>query len=44
MIVHVSGKLVYKEPTSAIIDVNGLGYKVYISLNSYNELQRKSVV
>ena len=38
MIVHVSGKLVYKEPTSAIIDVNGLGYKIYISLNSYNEL------
>ena len=38
MIVHVSGKLVYKEPTSAIIDVNGLGYKIHISLNSYNEL------
>ena len=38
MIVHVSGKLVYKEPTSAIIDVNGLGYKIYISLNSHNEL------
>ena len=38
MIVHVSGKLVYKEPNSTIVDVNGLGYKIYISLNSYNEL------
>ena len=38
MIVHVSGKLVYKEPSSVIIDVNGIGYKLYISLNSYNNL------
>jgi len=38
MIVHISGKLVYKEPTSAIIDVNGIGYKLHISLNSYNAL------
>ena len=38
MIVHISGKLVYKEPTSVIIDVNGIGYKLHISLNSYNAL------
>ena len=38
MIVHVSGKLVYKDPSSVIIDVNGIGYKLYISLNSYNNL------
>ena len=38
MIVHVSGKLVFKEPSSVIIDVNGIGYKLHISLNSYNNL------
>ena len=38
MIVHLSGKLIFKDPSYAIIDVQGVGYKVYISLNSYNTL------
>ena len=38
MIVHLSGKLIFKEPSYAIIDVKGVGYKVNISLNTFNTL------
>ena len=40
MIVHVSGKLILKTPKYAIIDVQGVGYKIYISLNTYNALPK----
>ena len=38
MIVHLSGKLIFKDPSYVVIDVQGVGYKVYISLNTYNIL------
>ena len=38
MIEHKSGKLVKKDLNFIVIDVNGLGYKVFISLNTYNSL------
>jgi len=38
MIVHLSGKLILKNPSYAVIDVQGVGYRVYISLNTYNTL------
>jgi len=38
MIVHISGKLTFKDTTHVIIDVNGIGYKAFITLNTYNEL------
>ena len=38
MIVHLSGKLIFKDPSYVVIDVQGVGYKVYISLNTYNVL------
>ena len=38
MIVHLSGELIFKDPSYAVIDVQGVGYKVYISLNTYNAL------
>jgi Holliday junction DNA helicase RuvA len=38
MIVHISGKLISKDPSSVIIDANGIGYKLHISLNTYNSL------
>ena len=38
MIVHLSGKLIFKDPSYVVIDVQGVGYKVYISLNTYNTL------
>ena len=35
MITHIKGKLVEKNPTYAIIDCNGVGYFLNISLNTY---------
>ena len=40
MIVHLSGELIFKDPSYAVIDVQGVGYKVYISLNTYNALPK----
>jgi len=41
MIVHVEGKLVEKEPTYVIIDVNGIGYHINISLNTFSSIESK---
>lgn len=38
MIAYLDGKLAYKEPTYAIIDVQGVGYEVHISLQTYSAL------
>lgn len=38
MIAYVDGKVAYKDPAFAIIDVNGLGYEVRISLQTYTSL------
>ncbi len=38
MITHLRGKLVEKTPTYAIIEVNGVGYWLNISLNTYSQL------
>jgi Holliday junction DNA helicase RuvA len=39
MIAFLKGKLVRKEPTFVIIDVNGIGYHVHISLQTYSEIK-----
>lgn len=39
MIAYLKGKLVHKEPTHAIIDVNGLGYQASISLHTFSEIK-----
>lgn len=36
MIAHLQGKLVEKTPTDVIIDCNGVGYQVNISLHTYS--------
>jgi holliday junction DNA helicase RuvA len=41
MIAFLKGKLVHKEPTFVIIDVNGVGYQVTISLNTFSEIKDK---
>ena len=41
MITHIKGKLVEKSPTSVIIDVNGIGYLVNISLNTFSSIPDK---
>ncbi|MCC3159946.1 Holliday junction branch migration protein RuvA [Hymenobacter sp. 15J16-1T3B] len=38
MIAYLDGKLAYKDPTLAIIDVQGVGYEVKISLATYSKL------
>ncbi|MDR7132103.1 Holliday junction DNA helicase RuvA [Algoriphagus sp. 4150] len=39
MIDYLRGKLVFKDPTYVIIDVNGIGYHVKISLQTYTEIK-----
>lgn len=38
MIAHISGRLVEKTPTYVVIDCNGVGYQLNISLNTYSNL------
>ena len=38
MITFLDGKLVSALPTQATIDVNGVGYEVFIPLSSYDKL------
>lgn len=39
MIAYLKGKLVHKEPAFVIIEVNGVGYQVMISLSTYSEIK-----
>jgi holliday junction DNA helicase RuvA len=41
MIAYLKGKLVHKEPTFVILDVNGIGYQVSISLHTFSEIKDK---
>lgn len=36
---YIQGRLAAKDPTFAVIDVNGVGYELKISLNTYSKLQ-----
>lgn len=39
MIAYLKGKLAYKDPTFVIIDVQGIGYEVKISLQTYSKIK-----
>ncbi len=39
MIAFLKGKLVHKEPTFVVMEVNGVGYQVNISLNTFSEIK-----
>ncbi|MEO7314989.1 MAG: Holliday junction branch migration protein RuvA [Ginsengibacter sp.] len=39
MIAYLSGKYSYKNPAMVYMDVNGVGYEVNISLNTYSRIQ-----
>lgn len=41
MITHIQGKLVEKNPTEVVIDCNGIGYLLNISLNTFSQIQDK---
>ena len=44
MIAHIQGKLVEKTPTEVVIDCNGVGYSINISLHTYSLLPRTDFV
>ena len=39
MISFVRGNFVQKTPALVIVDVNGVGYELHISLNTYSAIQ-----
>ena len=39
MIAFLKGKLIHKDPTYVVIEVNGVGYHVHISLQTYSEIK-----
>jgi holliday junction DNA helicase RuvA len=44
MIAHIQGKLVEKSPTEIVIDCNGVGYLINISLHTYSLLPSSEFV
>jgi len=38
MITHIQGKLVEKNPTHVVIDCNGVGYVLHISLHTFSQI------
>ena len=42
MISHIYGRLVEKTPTYVVIDCNGVGYKLHISLQTYTAIQTEN--
>ena len=41
MITHIQGKLTEKNPTDVVIDCNGVGYLLNISLHTYSQIPDK---
>lgn len=39
MIAYLEGKFVYKSPAVVHVDVNGVGYEVQVSLNTFSKIQ-----
>ncbi len=39
MIAYLKGKLVHKDPTHVVVDVNGIGYEASISFNTFSEIK-----
>jgi Holliday junction DNA helicase RuvA len=38
MIAHLSGKIISKKPTQIVLDVNGVGYLINISINTFDKV------
>jgi holliday junction DNA helicase RuvA len=41
MITHIQGKLIEKTPTNVVIDCNGVGYHLNISLHTYSQISNQ---
>ena len=44
MITQLNGRLVSKTPTTIVVDCNGVGYEVNISLNTYGQLPEDELI
>jgi len=44
MIGHLTGKILSSKPTQILLDVNGVGYEVRISINTFEKLSGKNTV
>lgn len=44
MIAHIQGKIIEKTPTDVVIDCNGVGYFINISLNTYSKIPNSDIV
>ncbi len=44
MFYYISGKLALLDPSTAVIDASGVGYKMTISYNTYASLSREQQV
>ena len=44
MIAHLSGKIISSKPTQIVVDVNGIGYLVNISINTFEKISDKETV
>ena len=42
MFAYIQGTLTHKEPTFVVIDVQGVGYEIRISLNTFDALEQES--
>ena len=44
MITHIQGRLAEKNPTDVVIDCNGVGYLLNISLHTYSQIPNQEQV
>ena len=44
MITQLKGRLIEKNPTSVVIDCNGVGYEVNISLNTFSQIKDEEAI
>ncbi|HEY3404873.1 MAG TPA: Holliday junction branch migration protein RuvA [Ohtaekwangia sp.] len=44
MIAFLKGRLVHRDPTHVVIDVNGVGYQVNISLQTFSEIKEQEQI
>ncbi|TPV35850.1 Holliday junction branch migration protein RuvA [Paucihalobacter ruber] len=44
MITHIRGKLVEKNPTEVVIECNGIGYAINISLHTYSQIPDEEAI
>jgi len=44
MIAFLKGRLVHKDPTHVIVDVNGVGYLLHVSLQTFSEIKEQEQI